>query len=77
MSVKCRVETAVFAPIESSVLHKMEMLNIYDVFKLQLAKFIFNCIHLNTSFIFLNWFKLNYRVDNYNTRSKIFDIDNA
>ena len=57
--------------------HKMDILKIYDVFQLQLAKFIFNCIHLNVPSIFHNWFKLNYTVHNYNTRSTFSDIDNA
>ena len=35
--------------------YEMEILKIYDVFKLQLAKFIFNCIHLITPPIFYNW----------------------
>ena len=53
----------------------MEILKIYDVFKLQLAKFIFNCIHLTTPPIFYNWFKLITTVHNYNTRSTFFNID--
>ena len=57
--------------------HKMDISKIYDVFQLQLAKFIFNCIHLNVPSIFHNWFKLNYTVHNYNTRSTFSDIDNA
>ena len=55
----------------------MDILKIYDVFQLQLAKFIFNCIHLNVPSIFHNWFKLNYTIHNYNTRSTFSDIDNA
>ena len=57
--------------------YKMLILKIYDVFKLHLAQFIFNCIHLNTPSIFHTWFKLNYTVHNYNTRSKFLDIDNS
>ena len=52
------------------------MFKLYDDFKLQLAQFIFNCIHLNTP-IFHNCLKLNYTVHNYNSRSKFLDIDNA
>ena len=55
--------------------YEMEILKIYDVFNLQLAKFIFNCMHLITPPIFYNWFKLNNTIHNYNTRSTFFDID--
>ena len=54
--------------------YEMEILKIY-VFKLQLAKFILNCIHLITPRIFYNWFKLINTVHNYNTRSTFFNID--
>ena len=57
--------------------YKLDILKIYDVFLLQLAKFIFNCIHLNVPSIFDNWFKLNHTVHNYNTRSTFSDIGNA
>ena len=56
--------------------HELEIMKMNNVFKLQVAKFIFNCMHLNTS-IFHNWFTLNHMVHNYNTRSTFFDIDNA
>ena len=56
--------------------YEMDILKIYDVIKLQVSKFIFDCIHLNTPTIFHNWFALNYTVHNYNTRSTIFDIEN-
>ena len=58
-------------------LYPTDPLKINDVFKLQFAKFIFNCMHLNTPHIFHNWFTLNHMVHNYNTRSTFFDIDNA
>ena len=47
--------------------HEFEIMKINDVFKLQVAKFIFNCMHLNTPHIFHNWFTLNHMVHNYNT----------
>ena len=49
----------------TTLFYKIEILKIYDVFKLQLEQFIFNCIHLNTPSIFHNWFKLNYTIHNY------------
>ena len=48
-----------------------------DVFKLQVSTFIFNCLQLNAPTIFHNWFRLNYTIHNYNTRSTFFDIDNV
>ena len=57
--------------------YKMEILKVQDVFKLQVSKFIFDCLQLNTPTIFHNWFRLNYTIHNYNTRSTFFDIDNV
>ena len=57
--------------------YKLGVLKVQDVFKLQVSKFIFNCLQLNTPTIFHNWFRLNYTIHNYNTRSTFFDIDNA
>ena len=54
---------------------KLEILKVYDVFKLQLSKFIFNCLHLYAPINFHNWFTLNHNIHNYNTRSNFFDID--
>ena len=56
--------------------YKMEILKVQDVFKLQVSKFIFDCLQLNTPTIFHNWFRLNYTIHKYNTRSTFFDIDN-
>ena len=66
-----------FAPNGTHLFYKLGVLKVQDVFKLQVSKFIFNCLQLNTPTIFHNWFRLNYTVHNYNTRSTIFDIDNA
>ena len=57
--------------------HELEIMKINHVFKLQVAKFIFNCMHLNTPHIFHNWFTLNHMVHNYKSRSTFFDIDNG
>ena len=59
------------------VFSKLGVLKVQDVFKLQVSKFIFNCLQLNTPTIFHNWFRLNYTIHNYNTRSTFFDIDDA
>ena len=57
--------------------YKLEILKVQDVFKLQVSTFIFNCLQLNAPTIFHNWFRLNYTIHNYNTRSTFFDIDNV
>ena len=59
-----------------SLFHLLEILKIHDIFKLQVSKFIFNCINSNVPTNFQNWFKFNYNVHSYNTRSAFFDIDN-
>ena len=57
--------------------YKMDILKVNDIFKLQVAKFIIDCLQLTSPIIFHNWFTLNYTVHNHNTRSTFFDIDNA
>ena len=52
--------------------YKLGILKVQDVFKLQVSTFIFNCLQLNAPTIFHNWFKLNYTIHNYNTRSTFF-----
>ena len=54
---------------------KLEILKVYDVFKLQPSKFIFNCLHLYTPINFHDWFTLNHTIHNYNTIPNFFDID--
>ena len=56
--------------------YKLEILKVQDVFRYQVSIFIFNCLQLSTPTIFHNWFRLNYTIHNYNTRSTFFDIDN-
>ena len=58
-----------------SLFCKLEILKVQDVFKLQVSKFSFDCIHLNTPTNFHNWFSLNDNIHNYNTRSNFFDIE--
>ena len=43
---------------------KLEILKVQNVFKLQVSKFILNCLQLNTPTIFHKWFRLNYTVHN-------------
>ena len=48
----------------------LEILKVHDVFKLQIGKFIFNCLPSNTPSIFWNWFILNHQIHSYNTTSR-------
>ena len=60
-----------------SLFYRLEILKVQDVFILQVSKFIFDRIHLNTPANFHNWFTLNHHIHSYNTRSTFFDIDNS
>ena len=51
------------------IFKELEILKIHDVFKLQVSKFIYDCLSFNTPHIFWDWFILNYTVHNYNTTS--------
>ena len=55
----------------------MEILKIYDIFKLRIVKFIFNCLIKNIPSNFYSWFILTNTIHNYNTRSKFIDIDQS
>ena len=58
-----------------SLFYKLEILKIQDVFQLQVSKFIFDCLYLNTPTNFHNCFLLNHNIHNYNTRSNFFAIE--
>ena len=47
----------------------LDILKVQDVFKLQVSKFIFDCLSYNTPEIFWDWFTLNHTVHSYNTIS--------
>ena len=56
---------------------ELEILKIYDAFKLQICKFIFDCLSSNTPDIFQNWFTVNNSVHSYNTTSNTtIDVNN-
>ena len=59
-----------------SLFHRLEILKVHDVFKFQVSKFIYDCLHLNTPINFQNWSTLNCDIHNYNTRSNFVDIEN-
>ena len=52
-----------------------EILNVKYIFTLQISKFIYRCLNLDTPDNFREWFKLNYVSHPYNTRSNL-DINN-
>ena len=56
---------------------KLNIHKIYDIFKLLISKFIFNCLKKANPDKFNSWFKLTSHVHNHNTRSKYIDIDNT
>ena len=51
---------------------KLGILKIQDVFKMQVSKFIFDCLSFSTPSIFWDWFTLNHTVHNFDTRSNCY-----
>ena len=56
---------------------RMEIHKIFDLFKLKISKFIFNCLNKTSPVNFHSWFILTSYVHNHNTRSKYIDINNS
>ena len=54
----------------------LELLKVKDIFTLQISKFIYKCLNLDTPDNFHNWLKLNCVSHPYNTRSNFIDINN-
>ena len=52
------------------------VLKVKDIFTLQISKFIYRCLNLDTPDNFREWFKLNCVSHPYNTRSNFIDINN-
>ena len=48
---------------------KMNSMKVADIYKYQVAKFVFKCLNKITSVQFHNWFKLNHLIHGHNTRS--------
>ena len=61
----------------SPLFRKLDFLQVQDVFKLRVAKFIFNCLNRNNPEIFQSWFLLTSIIHNHNTRSKYVNIENS
>ena len=58
-------------PLKSAdpIFPKLDALKIDDVYKYQVCKFIFKCLHQLTPSNFFNWFKLNSSIHIHKTRS--------
>ena len=63
-------------PSANPLFFRLEILKIHDLFKLKIAKFIYNCLKKLTPTNFITWFNLTSQVHNHNTRSKFIDINN-
>ena len=56
---------------------KLEILKIYDIFKLNISKFIFKCLNKMTPTNFHSWYHLTSLMNKHNTRSKFVNIENS
>ena len=56
---------------------KLEIHKIHEIFKLMMAKFIFNCLNENNPLNFHSWYILTSQIHNHNTRSKFIDVTNS
>jgi len=54
----------------------MEIHKIQDIFKIMIAKFIFNCLNEKNPVNFHSWYILTTQMHKHNTRSKFIDIQN-
>ena len=63
-------------PSADPFFQKLDILKIHDLFKLNLAKFVYNSLNKLNPTNFHSWFKLTSQIHNHNTRSKFIDIDN-
>ena len=55
----------------------MEILKVYDIFKLMILKLIFNCLNKKNPANFYSLYKLTTLKNDHNTRSKFVDIKNS
>ena len=63
-------------PSADPLFQKLDMLKVHDLFKLKIAKFVYNSLNKLNPTNFHSWFKLTSQMHNHNTRSKFIDIDN-
>ena len=63
-------------PSANPLFHKFGILKVHDIFKLNIAKFVYNSLNKVNPTNFHSWFKLTSLMRNHNTRSKFIDIDN-
>ena len=64
-------------PSAEPLFHELNFLKVYDIFKLKVSKFIYNCLNKLNPTNFHSWFKLTLQTHRYNTRSKFIDIENS
>ena len=64
-------------PPSNPLFLRLEILKVEDVFKLNIAKFIYNCLNNHSPVNFHTWFKLTSQTHKHNTRSKFIDIEKA
>jgi len=65
-----------FSP-SNPLFYKLEMHKIYDIFKINLSKFIFKCLNKMTPVNFHSWYQLTSVLNRYDTRSKFVNIENS
>ena len=53
---------------------KLDLLKVKDIFIMQISKFIFNCLKLETPNNFRNWFKFNCETHDHKTRLSYFEL---
>ena len=63
--------TSVLFQITNPIFSKLERLKIKDIFTLQITKFIYKRLNLDTPEKFHDWFKLSCDSHPYNTRSNL------
>ena len=65
-----------FSP-SNPLFYKLELHKIYDIFKINLSKFIFKCLNKMTPVNFHNWYQLTSVLNRHDTRSKFVNIENS
>ena len=64
-------------PCTEPLFLRLGFLEVQELLKLKISKFIYNCINKHNTTNFHFWFKLTTQTHNHNTRSKCIDIGNS
>ena len=59
-----------------SIFVKLYLIKVEDIYKYQVAKFVFKCLHHSTPDQFHNWHKLNHLIHGHYTRSN-FNVNDG